>query len=61
MTTESNSQSSDQQPSNDQNNQPAKSEPSNLFSFDNKENHTTTVTLEDFSGGGGHLLVENKK
>lgn len=61
MTTETNPQGSGQQPSNNQNSQPGKSDPSNLFSFDNKQNHTTTVALEDFSGGGGHLLVENKK
>lgn len=37
-------------------------DPATIFSFANKQKHSTSIALEDFSGGGvGNLLLENQK
>ncbi|MDV7526354.1 hypothetical protein R4527_01870 [Acinetobacter baumannii] len=59
MTAEKETQGGETQPSN--NTQPTNIDPSSLFSFDNKQSHTTTVTLEDFTGKTGNLLLERKR
>jgi len=36
------------------------SDPAVVFSFANKQQHSTNVALEDFTGAGGNLLLEEK-